>query len=169
MQHNVNTPYTYREEGVKIFEKPLKGAQDFLVKMEGSPCREFSIEEGQALLFSVWIFWQWYSLLNKSFVENVIFFLILLIHDIYRYYFGSYLSLILLLKVLHIKGHVFYFSKNEQILLPHEFIFVFIIGTILSKCIAKKGNGHVGRLYLCTMCRSRQPLLNFFVTTVHIN
>ena len=56
VQHNVNTPYTYREEGVKIFEKPLKGGQDFLVKMEGSPYREFSIEEGQALLFSVWIF-----------------------------------------------------------------------------------------------------------------
>ena len=96
-------------------------------------------------------------------------FLILLIHDIYRYYFGSYLCLILLLKVLHIKGHVFYSSKNEQILLPHEFIFVFIIGTILSKCIAKRGNGHVERLYLCNMYRSRQPLLNFFVTTVHIN
>ena len=65
------------------------------------------------------------------------FFLILLIHVIYKYYFGSYLNLILLLKVLPIKVHGFYFSKNEQILLPHEFIFVFIIGTILSKCMAK--------------------------------
>ena len=44
MQHSVNTPYTYREEGVKIFEKSLKGDQDFLVKMEGSPYRGFSIE-----------------------------------------------------------------------------------------------------------------------------
>ena len=55
VQHSVNTPYTYREEGVKIFEKSLKGDQDFLVKMEGSPYRAFSMEEGQPLLFNVWI------------------------------------------------------------------------------------------------------------------
>ena len=55
VQHSINTPYTYREEGVKIFEKSLKGDQDFLVKMEGSPYRGFSMEEGQALLFNVWI------------------------------------------------------------------------------------------------------------------
>ena len=55
MKHSVNTPYIYREEGIKIFETSLKGDQDFLVKIEGSPSSAFSKKKEQALLFNVWI------------------------------------------------------------------------------------------------------------------
>ena len=51
IQHSVNTPYTYREEGVKIFEKPLKGYQDFFGKMEGSPYREVFYRRGASTAF----------------------------------------------------------------------------------------------------------------------
>ena len=51
VQHSVNTPYTYGEEGVKIFEKSLKRDGNFLVKMEGSPYKGVFYRGGASTAF----------------------------------------------------------------------------------------------------------------------
>ena len=73
IQHSVNTPYTYREEGVKIFEKPLKGYQDFFGKMEGSPYRGVFYRRGASTAFLCMDFVAVILFINRSFIENVIF------------------------------------------------------------------------------------------------
>ena len=133
VQHSVNTPFTYGEEGVKIFEKSLKGDGDFLVKMEGSPYKGVFYRGGASTAFQHMDFVAVMLFTQQVFHWECYFFLILLIYDINSYYFGSNLRLMLLLKVLPIKMHVFYSSQNEHIILPHEFI----IGTILSKYTPK--------------------------------
>ena len=75
-------------------------------------------------------------------LKCLFFFLLLLIRDT-CYYFGSNLRLVLLMKVLFMKkvcNVVFQSSKNEEMTLPHEFIFLLIryfIGTKLSRKFVK--------------------------------
>ena len=90
---------------------------------------------GWVFISNVWILQQLCSLLNKSLIQNV------------YYYFELNLSLVLLVKLLFKKSIfeiVFQSSKDEEeITLPHEFIFVFIqyfIGAILlGKAYQKQG------------------------------
>ena len=113
-------------QGVEIFEKPQKGGIKIFVS-------------------NLWILWQKCSLLSKSFIQNVYCFRI-------KSQSGVAYKSVIYKKAFNID---FYSSKNEEITVPHEFIFVFtryFIGAILleKSCQKhgvwkkyKKGDRHV--------------------------